>query len=188
MDLDELTIDAAQARMASGELSARQLVEAYLERIEAIDRAWTDAAQRARDQPGRARDCRRPRPRARRGTRARPAARHARSGQRQHRHGGSHADHRRLAGAAGRESRGRRARRRPAARGRRGGPGQGQPERVGQLPLDALLEWLERPRATDAQSVRARSQSGRFELRARAWRCRPTCASPRWAARPTARS
>ncbi|MBV9328853.1 MAG: amidase [Chloroflexi bacterium] len=38
MDLDELTIDAAQARMASGEISSRQLVEGYLERIEAVDR------------------------------------------------------------------------------------------------------------------------------------------------------
>jgi amidase len=38
MDLDELGVDAAQARMASGEFTARQLVEGYLERIEAIDR------------------------------------------------------------------------------------------------------------------------------------------------------
>jgi amidase len=38
MDLDELGIDSAQARMASGEFTARQLVEAYLERIEAVDR------------------------------------------------------------------------------------------------------------------------------------------------------
>jgi amidase len=38
MDLDELSIDAAQTRMAAGEITARQLVEAYLERIEAIDR------------------------------------------------------------------------------------------------------------------------------------------------------
>jgi amidase len=38
MDLDELGIDSAQARMASGEFTALQLVEAYLERIEAVDR------------------------------------------------------------------------------------------------------------------------------------------------------
>jgi amidase len=37
MDLDELGIDAVQARMASGELTARLLVTAYLERIEAVD-------------------------------------------------------------------------------------------------------------------------------------------------------
>ncbi|HEY2596328.1 MAG TPA: amidase family protein, partial [Chloroflexota bacterium] len=38
MDLDELGIESVQARLASGEITARQLVEAYLERIEAIDR------------------------------------------------------------------------------------------------------------------------------------------------------
>ncbi len=38
MDLDELGFDSAQARMASGECTARQLVEAYLERIERVDR------------------------------------------------------------------------------------------------------------------------------------------------------
>ena len=86
--------------MASGELSARQLVEAYLERIEAIDRRRTDAAQRARDQSGCARDCRRARHGARRGTRSRPAARHAHPAQGQHRHRRSHADHGRVAGAA----------------------------------------------------------------------------------------
>ena len=38
VDLDEVTIEQLQARMASGALTARQLVEAYLERIEAVDR------------------------------------------------------------------------------------------------------------------------------------------------------
>src|ERR1700742_4791844 len=38
MDLDELGLDSAQARMAAGQLTARQLVEAYLERIERLDR------------------------------------------------------------------------------------------------------------------------------------------------------
>ncbi|MBV9355741.1 MAG: amidase, partial [Chloroflexi bacterium] len=37
MKLDELDIDTAQARMASGEITAQRLVEAYLERIETID-------------------------------------------------------------------------------------------------------------------------------------------------------
>ena len=39
MDLEEVTIEQLQTRMASGELTARQLVEAYFARIEAIDRA-----------------------------------------------------------------------------------------------------------------------------------------------------
>src|SRR4051794_27917138 len=38
MDLDELDFAAAQARMASGEFTARQLVAAYLARIDSIDR------------------------------------------------------------------------------------------------------------------------------------------------------
>src|SRR5947209_3361573 len=38
VDLDEVTIEQLQARLASGALTARQLVEAYLERIEAVDR------------------------------------------------------------------------------------------------------------------------------------------------------
>jgi amidase len=37
MDLDELRVDSVQARMGAGEISARELVEAYLERIEAAD-------------------------------------------------------------------------------------------------------------------------------------------------------
>ena len=39
LDLEEITIDALQARLASGAVTARQLVEAYLARIEAIDRS-----------------------------------------------------------------------------------------------------------------------------------------------------
>ncbi|MBV8718377.1 MAG: amidase [Chloroflexi bacterium] len=38
MELEEATLDQLSARMASGELTARALAEAYLERIEAIDR------------------------------------------------------------------------------------------------------------------------------------------------------
>src|SRR4051812_35906963 len=36
-DLEELTITEIQRRMGSGELTARQLTQAYIERIEAID-------------------------------------------------------------------------------------------------------------------------------------------------------
>ncbi len=43
-----------------------------------------------------------------------------------------------------------------AARGRRGDPRQDEPERVGELPLDALDERLERPRRPDA-GIRTRS-------------------------------
>jgi amidase len=39
LDLDEITIEQLQSRLASGEISTRQLVQSYLERIEAIDRS-----------------------------------------------------------------------------------------------------------------------------------------------------
>jgi amidase len=39
VDLDEITIDELQNQMAAGALSARVVVEAYLQRIDAIDRA-----------------------------------------------------------------------------------------------------------------------------------------------------
>ena len=71
---------------------------------------------------------------------------------------------RRLARARRRARDARRASRHAIARRRGGTPRQDQPERVGQHPLDALDERLERPRRTDAQSVRARSQHERVEL------------------------
>ena len=53
------------------------------------------------------------------------------------------------------------------ARGRRGDSRQDQPQRVGELPLDALVVRLELARRPDEESVRARSQSVRLELRHR---------------------
>ena len=38
MELDEVTIEQLQGRMAAGEISARQLAGLYLARIEAVDR------------------------------------------------------------------------------------------------------------------------------------------------------
>jgi amidase len=39
IDLEEITIDQLQTQMAAGGLSAREIAEAYLERIHAIDRS-----------------------------------------------------------------------------------------------------------------------------------------------------
>ncbi|HEV7666607.1 MAG TPA: amidase [Chloroflexota bacterium] len=39
MELQEVTLDSLQAQMSSGALTARQLTEAYLQRIETVDRA-----------------------------------------------------------------------------------------------------------------------------------------------------
>ena len=50
------------------------------------------------------------------------------------------------------------------ARRRRGDPRQDQPQRVGQHPLDAIGERLERARRPDPKPVRARPQRQRLEL------------------------
>ncbi len=55
-------------------------------------------------------------------------------------------------------------RRRQVARGRRRHPRQGQPERVGELPIGRLDERLERARRADEQPLRARSKPVRLEL------------------------
>src|SRR5258708_29871861 len=39
VDVEEISIDELQRRMASGEISARELAQAYLDRIEQIDRS-----------------------------------------------------------------------------------------------------------------------------------------------------
>ncbi len=66
-----------------------------------------------------------------------------------------------------------RVRRRAAARGGRGDPRQDEPQRVGELPVDALVERLERPRRTDA-AIRTRSIAiRRARAPARAPRSRP---------------
>ncbi len=82
----------------------------------------------------------------------------------------------------------RRARRQAPARRRRGDPRQDQPQRVGQHPLDALGERLERARRPDAQS-RTRSTAARAgRARARRRRSRRAWRRSASAPRPTARS
>src|SRR6266516_4565351 len=51
------------------------------------------------------------------------------------------------------------------ARGRSGNLGQNESKRVGQLPIGAFNERMERPWRPDEESVRAGSKSLRFELR-----------------------
>ena len=82
----------------------------------------------------------------------------------------------------------RRVRRRAAARRRRGDPRQDEPERVGELPLDAVDERLERARRAGA-AIRTRSiaiRAGRAP--APAPRLRRTSRRSASAPRPTARS
>ena len=100
-ELEELTLEALQERMSRGALTARSLSEAYLKRIEALDRqgpelravieinpdalAIADAARRGAQGQGS----------------ARAAARHPDPAQGQHRHRRPDDDDGRLAGAGG---------------------------------------------------------------------------------------
>ena len=107
--------------------------------------------------------------------RARPAARRADPAQRQHRHRGPHDDHRRIAGARGLNPREGLVRGRTAPRGRRSPARQDEHERVGQLPLHALDERLERARRARKESVRARPEHVGIELGVRRRRCGELC-------------
>ena len=152
--------------MESGGLTSVDLTRRYLER----DRGHRSQRPALRSvietQPRRARDRRR---RSTASAQERPhprtAARRPDPDQGQHRHRRPHGDHGRLAGAGRIAGGARRLPRRASARRRRRHPRQDQPERVGELPLDAVDERLERSRRPDAQPLRARSQLLRLELR-----------------------
>ena len=154
--------------MTSGRYTARQVAELYL------------AAHRG-DRSGRPGAAIRDRDESRRAERSR--TRSTRSGRAKGPRGPLHGipvlikdnidtarpddDDRRLAGARGLDRAAGRLRRRAAARGRRRDPRQDEPERVGELPLDAFDERLERARRPGQEPLRARSQPVRLELRHR---------------------
>ena len=187
-DLEEATIADLQRRMDSGQETARSLVEKYLARIDAIDKRGPVAQPGARDQPRRACDRRPARRRAEGQGAARAAPRHPGADQGQRRHRRPDDDDRRLAGARGLDSGEGLVRRAPAPRGGRRHPRQDQPERVGQLPIDALDERLERAVAASA-GIRTRSTATRrARAPGRAPPSRPASRPSPSAPRPTARS
>ena len=122
------------------------------------EHAGAGAAGGDRDQPGGAGDRRRARRRAARQGSARASPRHPDPAQGQHRHRRPHDHHRRLARPRRLDPGPRRLRRRAAARGRRGPARQGEPLRVGQLPLLPLHQRLEQPRRPVPEPLRARPQ------------------------------
>ena len=161
IDVDATTIPQLEKLMNAHRLTSVQLVQFYLHRISKLnpklhavitvsptalaDARAADRARRRGDRPA--------------------AARHPDHRQGQHRHD-RHADHCRLLGAGGQHAR--RRVHRPAAPGRRrAGHRQGQPVRVGQLPLRPVVERLERDRRPDEHALRARPQPLRLELRLR---------------------
>ena len=188
-ELESSTIAQLQAALASRELSARELSEMCLARIDALDRSGPTltsvievnpdalAIAEALDQE-----------RGSEGV-ARAAARHPGPAQGQHRHRRPDADHGRLAGPgrlAGRAQDATVAARLRA--GRRRHPRQDEHERVGQLPLDPLVQRLERARRADAAIPTSSTAPPAAPAPARRPRSPP--ASPRVASAPrrTARS
>ena len=138
--------------MASGRYTSRRLVELYTERIEAIDRSGPTLRVGHRVEPRRARHRRRPRRRAQERAVRGPL------------HGIpvlvkdniDTADRMMTTAGLARARRGGPPRAdafivAEAARGGRGDPRQDQSERVGELPLDAVHERLERPRRAVTQ-------------------------------------
>ncbi len=187
-DLEDATIADLLRDQQSGRRTARRIAEQYLSRIQTLDRngpslnsvielnpdalAIADALDAERQTSGP----------------ARAASRYSGSDQGQHRHGGSHVDHRGIARARGIDRRPRRLHRRAPAGRRRSHPRQDEPERMGELPIDAFDERLERTRRPGAQSVRARSQSLRIELGNRRPPSPRTSRRSASAPRPTGRS
>ena len=166
-------------------LAADELRQAHELLSPADPPAQPDAQHRDHGQP----DGARRRPRRRHGPpqwRRPPAPRDPDHRQGQHQHD-RHADDRRLVGARGQHAR-RRVHRRPAQGRGRDHHRQGQPQRVGELPVRPVVVGLERHRRPDQHALRPRPQPVRLELRARASSRRPTSRSRRSARRRTARS
>src|SRR6266516_6045271 len=95
---------------------------------------------------------------------ARAAAWHPYPVEGQHRDRGQDDDHRRISGAGRDEAAKGCVHRLTSARGRRGNPWQDESERMGEFPVDAFFEWLERTRRADEESIRVGPQSLRIEL------------------------
>ena len=123
-----------------------------------------DTSRSTRDKPRRIVDCRRSRSRAEGRQSARTPARNSDSDQGQHRHrrpdddDGRVVRSRRIDRAPGRHHRGQ------ASCGRRHPARQDESQRMGEFPVDALIERLERTRRAGEEPVRARSKPVRLEL------------------------
>ena len=182
IDVVELGVADAQRAMVAGEISARQLTQAYLDRIASIDRAGPTLNSVIELNPDALDDADR--------LDAERAARKSRGPL----HGipvlvKDNIDVVGMVNSAGSLALANNRPRRDAflvTRLRDAGvrhPRQDQLERMGELPCEALDVRLEQPRRSDAQSVRTRPQSVRFERRHRASRSRrasqPSASAPR---------
>ena len=181
------SIAELQKRMTSGQESARSITEKYLARIAALDKQGPSLHAVIETNPEASQIAERSTPN---GRPARCAARctGSRPAQGQHRHRGSDDDDGGLARPRRIDPVARLIRRHAAARGGRDPARQDEPERVGQLPLHAFDQRLERPRRT-RRGIPTRSTAiPRDPARDRARPLRPTMPRSRSAPRPTARS
>ena len=162
IDVVELGVADAQRKLIAGEFTSRQLTQAYLDRIAAIDRAGPTLNSVIELNPAALDDA------------DRLDAERAAGKTRGPLHGipvllkdnidiVGMVNSAGLVGARGQSPAAGRVPRRTATRRGCRDPRQNQLERMGQLPFGALDVRLEQPRRPDAQSVRARSQSMRFE-------------------------
>ena len=163
IDVVELSAVDARDRMAAGTLTSRALTQAYLDRIRQIDDAGPMLNAVIEISPTADRRCGGARRRAQGRQSAQPAARHSDPDQRQHRRVGMVNSAGSLALADNRPKQDAFIVAPPARCGR-GDPRQDEPQRVGELPLDAIDVGLELARRTDEKPVCARSQSVRLEL------------------------
>ena len=158
------SIARLQSLMASGQLSSKELLDIYLRRIRAIDKGLdlrsiiqlNPDARRIATQLDHERRSQRP---------AWTAAWHSDSSEGQHRHGRPSADDCRLAGARRRTSSAGRDCHGAASRRWGSDSGQGELERMGELPRIRKLERLERSGPAMSQPAHSRPQSLRIELR-----------------------
>ena len=164
-ELDELSITELGEAMAAGRMTARDVTEAYLARIEALDRRGPTLRSVIEVNPE-ALDVAQALDRER-GSAASRGPLHGipillkdniDTADRMTTTAGSLA----LSGSVPPEDSTVASRLRDAGCG---APGQGQSQRMGQLPVDTIVQWLERPGRPMPEPVRARSQPLWIELR-----------------------
>ena len=166
LDVVELSLAAAGERMAAGTLTARALTQAYLDRIAIVDDGGPQLNAVIEINPSALKDAD-----------ALDAERKA-GKVRGPLHGipvllKDNIDVAGMVNSAGSlaladaQAAAGRVHRHAAARSGRGDPREDEPQRVGQLPLDAVVVWLELTRGPDQEPLRARSQPLWIERRHR---------------------
>ena len=162
-DVVEFSAADARSRLGAGTLTSRALTQAYLDRIAAIDDAGPRLNAVIELNPDALAAGGGARRRAQGWHGARAAARTPRPPQGQHRRR-RYGELRWLAGAGGPSPQAGRIHRAPSARSGRRDPGEDESQRMGQLPVHAILVGLELARRPDEESLCPGSQPVWIEL------------------------